>query len=387
MGMKKYTVRLCIVFLFFPPFFVSATAFHSDGEELFFLSKRGRYYGIYVQTPQSMHCIFDSTELLKMFPNRASYHVTYDVSRDGRFFTYSAMSETGSMDIFLTDLSSFHTRNLTRDSFVDGMPRFSHDGKWIGYLSHAPGERMRDNLFLISRDGMEIGKVKRQLSFGMYRILSFCFSPDDREILFVKYFNSRSTVITRVEIEGMKEWELTLPTCSSRNPSFNGKGDRIVYSSDCDGDFDLWIMNRDGSGRKRLYGSPGYESEPVFASDESRVLLFSDFSQGMGKVIDGTLIYSIRIDGTGLRNLTPEFFMRRTFVFSQLRYEEGKRVYYFQGKQRDSRRGRYYEVYTLDPERKEIKKISRGSFDKMNPLLRTRIHRVINVPFSPGRKL
>jgi hypothetical protein len=46
-------------------------------------------------------------------------------------------------------------------------------------------------------------------------------------------------------------------------------------------------MNRNGGGKKKWYGSPGYESEPIFISDESRVLLFSDFSQEKGRVIDG----------------------------------------------------------------------------------------------------
>jgi Tol biopolymer transport system component len=384
-GTKWYVVRLCIVFYFFFASFFPGAAFHSFGEELYFLSKRGRYYGVYVQNLRSTRCIFDSAELLKQFPDRASYHVTFDVSSDGRFFTYSAMSETGSMDIFLTDLSCFHTINLTRDSLVDSMPRFSHDGKWIAYLSHAPGERMRDDLFLISRDDGRGGNARKQLTFGMYRVLSFCFSPDDRDILFVKYFNSRSTVITRVEIAGRRLWELTSPACSSRSPSFSGQGGRIVYSSDCDGNFDLWIMNRDGRGSERLYGSSGYESEPVFSSDGSQVLFFSDFSQTEGRVIEGTVIYAIRIDGTGLTNLTPELFMKRAYVFSQLQYEGGKGVYYFQGKMRGSRRKSYYEVYTLNPERKEMKKVSRGYFDKMNPLLRTAIRRISTTPFSAGR--
>ena len=354
--------------------------------DVFYISRRDGFFGIYGQTHGKSTCLFNSRGVQESFPNKAIYHINYDVSGDGRFLAYSALAETGSLDIFLLDLATSFTRNLTDDIHVDSMPRFSNDGKRIVYLSHEPGGRSYDNLFFIPLDGRQRCRV----TSGESRILSFVFSPDDSELLYVKYFTSRSTVISRVNLDGTGEVDLTSRFCSSRSPSLDRRGERIVYTTDCGGNFNLWIMNRDGSAKRNLYESPGYEYEPIFLEDSNRVLFFSDFIPTAVRSAGGTSIFSIGINGEGLTNLAPAALLKKEMVFSGLRYtsrgyadlqhrypdrsdpNRGRDggVYVFQGKRAGSGKRSYYEAYILDIGRRKLKKVARGRFDKMDPIIR-----------------
>ncbi len=364
---RKVLVRLFIitVVVFNIPVLLFAGGFRerSESTEVYFESKRGGYYGLYMQTAGQTYRLFNSGDALQNFPGRARYHVTYDLSKDGRLLAYSAMTDEGSMDIFLIDLALNKRRNLTGDTNVDLVPIFSNDGKWISYLSHEPDGRGYDYIFIISLyDGQ-----KRKLTYGFHRVLSFSFSPDDREILFVKYFTSRSTVISCVSTLGGFDKDLTSSFFSSRNPAFNGEGNKIVYTSDYGGNFDIWIMNRDGSGEMPLYKSPGREYEPIFTKEGDRVVFLSDFVPEKRGTIGGTSIFSIDLDGKNLLNLVPAKYLKRELFFSDLRYFENGNIYYFQGKERTPHGKSYYQVYTLNIESSQMRKVVKGNFDKMNP--------------------
>jgi len=60
-------------------------------------------------------------------------------------------------------------------------------------------------------------------------------------------------------------------------PGYNAEGTvnfktgRIVYTSMASGDLDLWTMNPDGSGKKQLTNSEGYDGGPVFSRDGKKL--------------------------------------------------------------------------------------------------------------------
>ncbi|MEW5766794.1 MAG: PKD domain-containing protein [bacterium] len=84
---------------------------------------------------------------------------------------------------------------------------------------------------------------------------------------------------------------------------------KIAFASGEDNEYDIYLLNEDGSSRVALVTSPGIDWEPNISPDGSRLVFSSDR--------DGDLeIYLINIDGTGLRQLThnttqdrePSFF-------------------------------------------------------------------------------
>ncbi len=75
--------------------------------------------------------------------------------------------------------------------------------------------------------------------------------------------------------------------------------ERRIYETDPAYFGDLWIMNADGSGLRRLTDSPGYDGGPFFLPGGEHVVWRRFDKTGM--VAD---IHTMRIDGTGERRLT-----------------------------------------------------------------------------------
>src|SRR4051794_16615297 len=56
-------------------------------------------------------------------------------------------------------------------------------------------------------------------------------------------------------------------------PDWSADGTKIVYESRRKGRFEIWVMNADGSGQKRLTGKDGFDDFlPSFSRDGSRIL-------------------------------------------------------------------------------------------------------------------
>jgi len=71
----------------------------------------------------------------------------------------------------------------------------------------------------------------------------------------------------------------------------------VVFHSNRDGNFDLYVMADDGSGQRRLTESPAYEVSPVWSPDGSRIAYASN-EEGNWNV------YTIRPDGSDRQRVT-----------------------------------------------------------------------------------
>ena len=82
-----------------------------------------------------------------------------------------------------------------------------------------------------------------------------------------------------------------LPGCGcDRNP-------RLVFSSDREGDMQVFTMNADGSGPTNISNSTGDDFDPSASPDGSRVTFFSNRN-------GNNEIFIMNADGTGQTNIT-----------------------------------------------------------------------------------
>lgn len=82
------------------------------------------------------------------------------------------------------------------------------------------------------------------------------------------------------------------------DPSWSPDGKQIAFNSNRDGNFEIYLMNSDGSDVRRLTKSPSWESFPAFSPDGTQIAFNSDREN------ENNDVYLMNTDGSGVVKLT-----------------------------------------------------------------------------------
>lgn len=151
------------------------------------------------------------------------------------------------------------------------------------------------------------------------------FSPDSRSVVFRRAGPDNNalevmdiaTRVRRVLIEGKAHYNF---------PAWSPKGDRIAFTADIDGDYDIWSVRPDGSNLRRLTKAPGNDAHNSWSPDGKWIA----FASARGGFKDEAMlhpanpqpygeIYVMRSDGSDVRELTDEPFEKGTPAWRPLR--------------------------------------------------------------------
>ena len=163
-----------------------------------------------------------------------------------------------------------------------GLPRagegyFSPTGDWIVYQAYPIGYPFYQ-IYVQKLDE----KSPRLLSTGRGRTTCSYFSPDGTKILFAS--SHTDPKIDETELKAREE---------------AAKGGRRRYLWDFDPYMDLYVVNVDGTGMRRLTETPGYDAEGSYSSDGKQIVFTSSR--------DGDPdIYLMDADGSNVRQLTNQ---------------------------------------------------------------------------------
>jgi len=102
-------------------------------------------------------------------------------------------------------------------------------------------------------------------------------SPDGQRILFFKINADEKADIWVVDRDGRNLTQLTHHPLNDIDPSWSPSGDRIAFASNRaaswadrlfgDWNYDVWVMNSDGTGLMPLTSAPQFEGHPCWGSD------------------------------------------------------------------------------------------------------------------------
>lgn len=97
--------------------------------------------------------------------------------------------------------------------------------------------------------------------------------------------------------------QLTESAGSSKSPNWSPNGEQIVFASDRDGEWAIYVMNRDGSEVQKLTDNPEGDFEPTFSPDGAYIA----FRRNTGNPgPSGANIYVMRTDGTDIQCVTSQ---------------------------------------------------------------------------------
>ena len=101
------------------------------------------------------------------------------------------------------------------------------------------------------------------------------WSPDGRRIVFARY-DTHDYEIMVMDADGSNVVQLTDNSVDDYEPAWSPDGRKIAYTTwalHAGGreDWDMWIMNPDGSGKRLLFDGGGNEMEPDWSPDGSKI--------------------------------------------------------------------------------------------------------------------
>jgi Tol biopolymer transport system component len=240
-----------------------------------------------------------------------------------------------------------------------GMPYFSPNGSKVAFINTYDFFR-NGNIFLVDVDGTDLTQVtaygddpaEKTNEGDRIGVLDtgLAFSPDGRRILYCSAEFGSSDVFS-INVDGTRKTRLTdSAEYWETAPAFLPDGDRILYTvrnndSLFSTEGEIWLMNADGSAKKRLLGPFRYELAAISpdgkriaygerrgdvratyvasldrrfkVADEGPADLDLSFSPDGTKVLyrlEGC-VYIVDADGTGKKNLTPGWDFARSPAF------------------------------------------------------------------------
>ena len=222
----------------------------------------------------------DGTQLRRLL--RSAYAPAW--SPDGSRLAFVSR-RSGDEEIYVALANGTGVRRLTRSPGPDLSPAWSSDGRRLAWSRNAEIWAMRAD-----------GSLRRRLVAKAKRWHEH-HSPTwhGRTIVYSSnragFFNPELYAVPAERLTFTKGADGVLG--DDGMPDFSPDGRRIVFTSNRDRQAEIYVMNRDGSGQRRLTHRPGDDFMPRFSRDGGRIAFTS---------LPGTVMV-MNADGSGLRRI------------------------------------------------------------------------------------
>jgi TolB protein len=194
----------------------------------------------------------------------------------------------GNREVYVCKPDGSEQRNLTNHSSMDFHAAWSRDGKRIIFSSDRSAKHDDDfDLYVVNADGTAL----RKITDGPEKETYASWSPDGTQLVTRKIIEStpgkwNNSEVFLLDNDGRNGRNLTVSPKYDGWPVWAPDGKWIAFSSGIESDntpLYLWLMKRDGSGKRPLSHTDTteftYHTQPAFSPDGKYVLFTRYFTR------------------------------------------------------------------------------------------------------------
>jgi formylglycine-generating enzyme required for sulfatase activity len=178
-------------------------------------------------------------------------------------------------EVYVMDADGSNIRRLTNHPSIDVHPTWSPDGSRIAFLTRRHGNV---EVYRVNVDGSDLHRI----TFNSYDDFEIDWSPDGRLIALAAQAGEYANIHT-INVEAAPDGvapreQLTDTEAHDAFPKWSPDGSQIAFISNRDGDenWEVYIMNSDGSDQRRLTYSTGLDGIPTWSPNGTHLAFESN---------------------------------------------------------------------------------------------------------------
>jgi Tol biopolymer transport system component len=222
-------------------------------------------------------------------------------SRDGKKLVMERGGQIYSVKVPSIDPIIIDTTTITQLTFEgrNYLPCWSPDGEWIAFDSNLNDPVGANVIWKMRKDGSQKTDLSEH-EVGEWRMPNW--SPDGKRIAFKNYVTQGGEIYT-MDINGGNIKRLTKNTHFDSYPKYSPDGKKIAYmAKPQNSSYHIRIMNSNGT--SNLHITPEYSLGFDWSPDGSKIVF--TYSTGKRKTPGDGDLWMINADGTGWKRLTFE---------------------------------------------------------------------------------
>jgi dipeptidyl aminopeptidase/acylaminoacyl peptidase len=177
---------------------------------------------------------------------------------------------------------------------IISVPQAQNNNNLVLFVSDRDGNR---EIYSMNPDG----ENWKQLTRDEAQDLQPRWSPDRSKIAFVSMRDNDLMNIYTMSVDGGNLRRLTTENSAHHEyPAWSPDGRYIAYVSDTTGNYEIYIMDADGSNPRRLTETEDYEYAPVWSPDGRSIVFQRELPSFANK------IFTMNTDGSGQRQLIQD---------------------------------------------------------------------------------